>query len=234
MSTKTTLALQLSHADLLALEAVAGYNADLIANIVTGMVKQQLDEFKQQGTTVTFYNAEHLDNVQPVSFNAAVNGMVLAMAFTDTAQYTPGGVPSSAVMPRLFQIVGKIDDDYLIMLAGFGSRVLSGQDMNHLKPIFDIEAMQKCPPQFTAVRGQLGEGQLAMFPQVLPHAYMQYDLSASPVYRVPAAAIYGLPEAVSKEFEHYGSGMPQAGGHYTGQRPGGSLGSWDTNNGRKW
>lgn len=240
MSTKTTLSLQLSHTDLLALEAVAGYNTDRITDVVAAMVKQQLDALKQQGTTVTFYNADHLDNVQPVSFNESVNGMILAMAFTDTATYSPPTISGSAILPRIYQLVGKIDDDYLVMLAGFGSRVLNGQDISQPNPLFDIRAMQECAPRFTAVRGQLGEGHLAMFPQVTPHAYMQHDLSASPVYRVPAAVMYGLPEAVKKEFNHYGGGQENFnGGHYTGRHPGGSRGSWDMNNGgmfngRQW
>jgi len=231
MSTKTTLSLQLSHTDLLALEAVAGYNTDRLADVVTGMVKTQLTQLQHSGTVLSFHSADHLDNIPAVSGRAVGAGMMLAMGFIDMAVAGAGGQLTSAVMPVLFRLIGKIDNDYLVAMTEIRPNAFRRHIVNGRETLFTEEQLKGCTPVFTAVRGQLGEGQLAVYPQVGPHNYMQHDLSQSPVYRVPATAIYGVPDVVRQELESFGGAQAHAGAQYTGERPGGSHGSWNTNNG---
>lgn len=246
MSTKTTLSLNLSDSDLLALEAIAGHNPELIADRVTSLVEQQLSQFRYQGAVVTFHSGDHLDDLLPVSMKALANGNILALAFTTPSGVTPMPFASSPVQPVLFNVIGKIDDDYLVVPTALSSRVLSGQNSLHemftpqeRKSFFDIEALADCKPAFAAMRGQLGEGHIQMFPVTAgPQAYMQHDVSTVPVYRVPASVLYDMPAEVREEFNHYGTAQYQqspqfGGGHYNNPRSG-NMNAGGMFNGRNW
>lgn len=217
-ATKTTLNLNLSDSDLLALEAIAGHNPELIAGIVSAMVKQRLVQFKQAGTVITFHSGDHLDNVPPVSLQAVANGNILALAFVGPAIETSSQLMPFHIQPTLFTVLGKIDDDYLVTPAGVGSRIMSGQDsiaFDH-KPFFDTKALSECAPAFAAQRGQFGEGHIQMFPVTTAHGYMQFDLSTMPTYRVPGSVLYGLPTEVREEFNQCAAPQYQGQAHFGG------------------